>query len=149
MMIPQLLMAHFDNLSSRFLMEGVICAPLSRKADSAQCKPKGRVSSFPLSPHIFCVLLCHLPLLTNTSELCLHMEGRKIPSTEPTAGGELDEEAASFKTRAFPQKKELFEALIQEGMKEEEEELEGWYAACDSVKAQGGEIIYTIDVSGG
>lgn len=75
-------------------------------------------------PHFtqVCALPHHLSLLlTNIFERSLHMEGRQTPSTESTAGRELDDEAASFKTRAFLQKKELLEALMQEGMKEEEE----------------------------
>lgn len=86
-------------------------------------------------------------LLTNTSERSLHMEVRQTLSTEPIAGRELDDGAVSFKTRAFLQKKELFEVLIQEGMREEKQ----WVGVLlhDSVKVQGEEIIHTIEVSGG
>lgn len=50
------------------------------------------------------------------------MKGRQTPSSEPTAGGELDDGAVPFKTRAFLQKKELLEASMQEGMREAEVE---------------------------
>ncbi len=79
-------------------------------------------------PHFtqVCVLPHHLSLLlTNTFERSLHVEGRQTPSTETTVGRELDDGAASFKTRAFLQKKELLEASMQEGMKEEEEREAG------------------------
>lgn len=69
------------------------------------------------APHSLChftwarVLPHHLSLLlTHTSELRLLTEGRQTPSAEPNK--ELEDGAASFKTGAFLQKKELFEALI-------------------------------------
>lgn len=58
--------------------------------------------------------------------------------TELTAGRELDDGATSFKTSAFPQKKERLEVMIEAEMKEEEDEEEeaeggrtvGWCAAA-------------------
>lgn len=110
------------------------------------------------SPHSLChfTQACELPrhlslLLTNTFELS-HTECRQTMSTKPTAGRELEDWAVSFKTRAFLQKKKppwSLDARGDEGGGGRGRRNGGLLCSSDSVKAPGGEIIYTTVGSGG
>ncbi len=62
---------------------------------------------------------------------------------------ELDDGAVSFKTRAFLQKKELLEALIQgAGGGSRGRRKSGLVCSSDCVRVQGGEIINSTVESG-
>lgn len=98
-------------MCNKSLIQGFTSTPVRRHANSSQCKPEG---TFFLIPFV----TSHKPVCFRTIYLCCYR--LHSLSTELTAGGELDDGAMSFKTRAFRQKKELLEALIREGMKKEE-----------------------------